>query len=316
VQWWLPLGTDPIDRGRKCAGAASPAPNMAAYELRWACCGPCTGRSRSEVCADRVDATGTRERSARIAEGAGLRLHQQSARNSSFTTPCQLGRQRLLWVITPRLPVRAGSRETDGIDQALLAGKPRGPSRMQQCGDATRRHPLRAPNGTCRSQFYHIAHRAPRGVHLLRVRAGCPIRGARACSPFRSACERRGRPGSASTVGCGSPRACPRWLAGATAAAGSRQSARRDRWRLPSAVLHARRYLEDSYIAYDPFSARKRPLCLGSNCSACGEPVCAGETCSFFYAKRFCKPCARQHSSAFPPQCHKLAPSIFGSSAT
>lgn len=75
------------------------------------------------------------------------------------------------------------------------------------------------------------------------------------------------------------------------------------------------RYLEDSYITYDPFAVRKRPLCLGSNCSVCGEPVCAGDTCSLFYAKRFCKPCAQRHRGAFPPQCHKLAPAIFGQPA-
>lgn len=61
-------------------------------------------------------------------------------------------------------------------------------------------------------------------------------------------------------------------------------------------------YLEDCYIAKDPFSIPNRGdvLVMGSDCSVCNKPVCLG--CSLFYCKRFCRICAVQKIDNFPPQ--------------
>ncbi|GJP83105.1 hypothetical protein CLOP_g13308 [Closterium sp. NIES-67] len=64
-------------------------------------------------------------------------------------------------------------------------------------------------------------------------------------------------------------------------------------------------FLEDGYICRDPFgssSSSQRPLFLGSACSLCHATVCCSLSCSFFFAKRFCLPCARQNVAAFCPE--------------
>lgn len=76
-------------------------------------------------------------------------------------------------------------------------------------------------------------------------------------------------------------------------------------------MLYFCRFLEDCYLCYDPFAPRRRPLLLGSRCAACSAMVCAADTCSFFYSKRFCAPCAWRNRKAFPPECYQLAPKIF-----
>ncbi|PNG83040.1 Cysteine-rich DPF motif domain-containing protein 1, partial [Tetrabaena socialis] len=47
-------------------------------------------------------------------------------------------------------------------------------------------------------------------------------------------------------------------------------------------------FLEQGWLAVDPFAVQPHPLLLGSPCSACARPVCTADTCSLFYAKRFC----------------------------
>jgi len=58
--------------------------------------------------------------------------------------------------------------------------------------------------------------------------------------------------------------------------------------------------MEEGYLRVDPFSEFPRPLFLGAACAACAAPVCASASCSLFYAKRFCIPCAKANSAAFP----------------
>ncbi|KAG2429998.1 hypothetical protein HYH02_013826 [Chlamydomonas schloesseri] len=74
-------------------------------------------------------------------------------------------------------------------------------------------------------------------------------------------------------------------------------------------------FLEQGWLAVDPFSVKARPLMLGSPCSLCQRPVCVADSCSVFYAKRFCLHCARANAAAFPPAVHKAAPAIFGGGA-
>ena len=69
------------------------------------------------------------------------------------------------------------------------------------------------------------------------------------------------------------------------------------------------RFLEQGWLAVDAWA---RPLFLGSPCSVCGQPVCAADTCSIFFAKRFCVPCSRVNAAAFPPAVLKAAPRVFG----
>eukprot|EP00198_Chlamydomonas_reinhardtii_P004924 XP_001694260.1 predicted protein [Chlamydomonas reinhardtii] len=71
-------------------------------------------------------------------------------------------------------------------------------------------------------------------------------------------------------------------------------------------------FLEQGWLAVDPFSVKARPLLLGAPCSLCQRPVCVADACSVFYAKRFCLHCARANAAAFPPAVHKAAPAIFG----
>ncbi|GFR51662.1 hypothetical protein Agub_g14075 [Astrephomene gubernaculifera] len=73
-------------------------------------------------------------------------------------------------------------------------------------------------------------------------------------------------------------------------------------------------FLEQGWLAVDPFSVKPRPLFLGAPCSICNQPVCTADTCSLFFAKRFCAPCARHNASAFPPAVLKASARIFGSS--
>ncbi|XP_059481965.1 cysteine-rich DPF motif domain-containing protein 1 isoform X2 [Neocloeon triangulifer] len=56
----------------------------------------------------------------------------------------------------------------------------------------------------------------------------------------------------------------------------------------------------DSYVARDPFTPLQQRsfLLLGSDCGVCGNPVC--QSCSLYYTKRFCKPCALETASKFP----------------
>ncbi|PNW80076.1 hypothetical protein CHLRE_08g376900v5 [Chlamydomonas reinhardtii] len=74
-------------------------------------------------------------------------------------------------------------------------------------------------------------------------------------------------------------------------------------------------FLEQGWLAVDPFSVKARPLLLGAPCSLCQRPVCVADACSVFYAKRFCLHCARANAAAFPPAVHKAAPAIFGAAA-
>ncbi|KAG2486011.1 hypothetical protein HYH03_015324 [Edaphochlamys debaryana] len=68
-------------------------------------------------------------------------------------------------------------------------------------------------------------------------------------------------------------------------------------------------------MAVDPFAVRARPLFLGAPCSLCARPVCTGDACSVFYAKRFCADCARANVAAFPPAVLKASAKVFGSAA-
>ncbi|EIE21941.1 hypothetical protein COCSUDRAFT_33587 [Coccomyxa subellipsoidea C-169] len=69
--------------------------------------------------------------------------------------------------------------------------------------------------------------------------------------------------------------------------------------------------LEDSYLRQDPFASRSRPLFLGAHCSLCQKMVCS--SCSLFYTRRFCKPCALLHRKAFPPELQLAETRIFQS---
>mmetsp|Transcript_4399 Transcript_4399/g.5920 ORF Transcript_4399/g.5920 Transcript_4399/m.5920 type:complete len:112 (-) Transcript_4399:175-510(-) len=59
-------------------------------------------------------------------------------------------------------------------------------------------------------------------------------------------------------------------------------------------------FLEEGYFRRNPFSTDARPLFIGGHCSICKIAVCAAPTCSLFYAKRFCVPCASEHLNHFP----------------
>mmetsp|Transcript_31967 Transcript_31967/g.76410 ORF Transcript_31967/g.76410 Transcript_31967/m.76410 type:complete len:113 (-) Transcript_31967:55-393(-) len=63
-------------------------------------------------------------------------------------------------------------------------------------------------------------------------------------------------------------------------------------------------FLEEAFIAQDPFATEPRPLCLGSKCAICQRPVCV--SCSIFYTKRFCGDCGLQHKESFPPELHSV----------
>ncbi|XP_076362599.1 cysteine-rich DPF motif domain-containing protein 1 isoform X2 [Tachypleus tridentatus] len=64
------------------------------------------------------------------------------------------------------------------------------------------------------------------------------------------------------------------------------------------------RFLEDVYIAKDPFSPTGEGifLFLGGHCSLCKNVVCQAEECSIFFSKRFCLSCAEDNSSQFLPE--------------
>lgn len=74
-------------------------------------------------------------------------------------------------------------------------------------------------------------------------------------------------------------------------------------------------FLEPVFLVSDPSAGKRRPLAIGAECSLCRARVCMAETCSFFYAKRFCATCAIGHKIAFPPQCWKVAPGIFSTAS-
>ena len=61
-------------------------------------------------------------------------------------------------------------------------------------------------------------------------------------------------------------------------------------------------FLEAVYVRRDPFAPRLRPLVIGADCSMCGKAFCVAPTCSIFYCKRFCLPCADSVRAAFPPE--------------
>lgn len=65
---------------------------------------------------------------------------------------------------------------------------------------------------------------------------------------------------------------------------------------------------ETGLIAWlqDPSALKRRPVALGSRCTVCSNMVCCHDTCSVFYSKRFCAPCARANASAFPVQLVKV----------
>jgi len=64
------------------------------------------------------------------------------------------------------------------------------------------------------------------------------------------------------------------------------------------------KFLEDSYIVRDPFTAQQGNnanfLLLGSNCSACSKMTC--QECSLFFTKRFCAQCSKTCSSHLPEE--------------
>ncbi|KAJ9514974.1 hypothetical protein QJQ45_002792 [Haematococcus lacustris] len=88
---------------------------------------------------------------------------------------------------------------------------------------------------------------------------------------------------------------------------------------LPSSCCYPPGYctvlLEECFLVADPSASSRRPLVLGSLCSACSKPVCPGEACSLFYAHRFCAPCAAAAAPAFPPQVLRAAARLFSSQA-
>jgi len=63
-------------------------------------------------------------------------------------------------------------------------------------------------------------------------------------------------------------------------------------------------FLEDCYVSKDSFAPQGEGLflLLGSECTVCGRTVCQANTCSVFYSKRFCLPCAVRTITAFPPE--------------
>lgn len=63
-------------------------------------------------------------------------------------------------------------------------------------------------------------------------------------------------------------------------------------------------FLEDCYLLQDPFRSETAGsfLLLGAECSACSTVVCQAATCSIFYTKRFCIPCASASMQEFPTE--------------
>jgi len=65
--------------------------------------------------------------------------------------------------------------------------------------------------------------------------------------------------------------------------------------------FNALRLKEDAFLLKDPFStSNETPIVLGSPCSICRFTVCVGQSCSYFYEKRYCKPCMLKILQKFP----------------
>ncbi|XP_070557576.1 cysteine-rich DPF motif domain-containing protein 1-like [Ptychodera flava] len=60
--------------------------------------------------------------------------------------------------------------------------------------------------------------------------------------------------------------------------------------------------LEDVFVMRDPFTTERKLLILGSHCSLCNKVICVGQSCSLFYTKRFCLPCAFDNIQEFPTE--------------
>lgn len=60
----------------------------------------------------------------------------------------------------------------------------------------------------------------------------------------------------------------------------------------------------ESYVMKDPFSPPNKGqfLILGSDCSECHKPFCQASSCSFFYRRFYCIPCAQKNVQQFPSQ--------------
>ncbi|XP_065066945.1 cysteine-rich DPF motif domain-containing protein 1-like [Rhopilema esculentum] len=65
---------------------------------------------------------------------------------------------------------------------------------------------------------------------------------------------------------------------------------------------------EQAFVLQDPFSGKKQtPIILGSLCSKCNIHVCVGQTCSYFYGKRFCRSCMLSNMQSFPEEIQEEA---------
>lgn len=68
------------------------------------------------------------------------------------------------------------------------------------------------------------------------------------------------------------------------------------------------KFREDSYVLRDPFQAppprwQSKPefyVSLGAKCAICGQVVCKDTSCSFYYTKTYCLPCARAELKSWP----------------
>lgn len=72
-------------------------------------------------------------------------------------------------------------------------------------------------------------------------------------------------------------------------------------------------FLEEALLRADPFASETGalPLQVGAVCSLCSGQVCLRRGCSLFYARRFCRHCARKHRNEFPAEVVKLEREAF-----
>lgn len=63
-------------------------------------------------------------------------------------------------------------------------------------------------------------------------------------------------------------------------------------------------FMEECYLAKDPFHSGGGGsfLLLGSECVSCSQVVCQANSCSVFYAHRFCLKCAAANIMEFPSE--------------
>eukprot|EP00112_Aurelia_sp_Birch-Aquarium-sp1_P014669 Seg318.26 transcript_id=Seg318.26/GoldUCD/mRNA.D3Y31 product="Cysteine-rich DPF motif domain-containing protein 1" protein_id=Seg318.26/GoldUCD/D3Y31 len=58
---------------------------------------------------------------------------------------------------------------------------------------------------------------------------------------------------------------------------------------------------EDAFLLEDPFTANKQiPIVIGGICCSCKINVCVGQSCSYYYAQRYCGPCILSNLDKFP----------------